>query len=174
MSVCSQHQVKQNAKWKVRCLAQYHNLIFAGCSDQYLRIFAPYQRAAQRHAIEYHCIKEEKLNGKQIMQMEVIEYVDLLIVIIDENISFYSLYCPRELGNPFMDQSTNKIRFTVTKLFDFHDDDVKSTVIVTCSKAWSDGLKKKLFIAFGTRKRVSVWQWKGNNIFIFISYPCTP
>ena len=53
MSVCSLHQVKQNAKWKVRCLAQYHNLIFAGCSDQYLRIFAPYQRAAQRHAIEY-------------------------------------------------------------------------------------------------------------------------
>ena len=172
MSVCSLHQVQQNAKWKVRCLAQYHNLIFVGCSDQYLRIFAPYQRAQQRHQIEYKCIKQEKLNGKQIMQMEIIEYVDLLIVIIDENITFYSLYCPRELGNPFMDQSM--IRFTVTKLFDFQDDEVKNAVIVSCSKAWSDGMKKKLFIAFGTRKKVTVYQWKGNKyIHIFIYYPCT-
>jgi len=159
MSICSVHQVQQNSKWKVRCLSQYHNLIFVGCSDQYLRIFAPYQRLQQRHLIEYKCIKEEKLNGKQIMQMEIIEYVDLLIIIIDEHITFYSLYCPRELGNPFMDESM--IRFNLEKLFDFQDDDVKNTVIVTCSKAWSDGLKKKLFIAFGTRKKVSVWQWKG-------------
>lgn len=167
MSLCTVHQVQQNTKWKIRCLAQYHNLIFAGCSDQYLRIFAPYQRTKNKHSIEYQCIKQEKLNGKQIMQLEIIEYVDLLIVIIDENVTFYSLYSPRELGNPFMDQSM--IRFNVTKLFDL-DEDGRGTVIVTCSKAWSDGLKRKLFIAFGKRREISVFQWKGKCVYI---YPCT-
>ena len=98
------------------------------------------------------------------MQFEIIEYVDLLIVVMDENVTFYSLYCPRELGHPFMDQS--HIRFTITELFNLEDQG-RGTVLVTCSRAWSNGLKKKLFIAFGKRREISVFQWKG------IHNPCT-
>eukprot|EP01084_Bolivina_argentea_P259693 438277_1 len=159
MSVCTVHQVQQNTKWKVRCLSMYHNLIFAGCSDQILRIFAPYQRTKNKNSIEYQCIKSEKLSGREIKQLEIIEYVDLLIAIIDDTVVFYSLYTTRELGHAIMDQST--IRFDVKKLFDAEDEG-KGTVIVTCSKAWSDGLKKKLFIAFGKRREISVYQWKGS------------
>eukprot|EP01083_Nonionella_stella_P066239 174233_1 len=158
MSLCTVHEVLQNAKWKVRCLAMYYNLIFAGCSDCFLRIFAPYQRTKNQSSIQYQCIKSERLNGKQIQQIEIIEYVDLLIIVMDENVSFYSLYSPRELGNPLMDQSL--IRFDINKLFEC-DEDGRGTVIVTCSKAWSDGLKKKLFIAFGKKREISVFQWKG-------------
>eukprot|EP01084_Bolivina_argentea_P188649 324689_1 len=57
-----------------------------------------------------------------------------------------------------MDQSL--IRFDINKLFEC-DEDGRGTVIVTCSKAWSDGLKKKLFIAFGKKREISVFQWKG-------------
>ena len=158
MSLCTVNEVQKNTKWKIRCIALYYNLIFVGCSDQSLRIFAPYQRTQNKNSIEYQCIKQEKLNGKQMMQMEIIEYVDLLILLIDEMVIFYSLYSPQQLDSPFMDQS--QIRFNVEKLFDFGEDG-KGTVIVTCSKAWSDGLKKKLLIALGKRREISVYQWKG-------------
>ena len=158
MSLCTEHIVQQASKWKVRCMAMFHNLIFVGCNDSTLRIFAPFQRTKNKKSIEYQCIKQEKLRGKTIMQLEIIEYVDLLIVIIDENVTFYSLYSPRELGNAFMDQG--KIHFNVDKLFDV-DEYARGTVTVSCSRAWSDGTAKKLFIAFGKRKEISVFQWKG-------------
>lgn len=142
----------------------YHNLIFVGCSDQTLRIFAPYQRTKSKNSIEYQCIKQERLSSKQnIVQFEIIEYLDLMVVVIDENVSFYSLYCPRELGNPFMDQSS--VRFTINRLFDA-DDEGKGTVLIKCSRAWSSGLSKKLFIAFGKRREITVYQWKGASLYI--------
>ena len=97
------------------------------------------------------------------MQFEIIEYFDLLIVVIDENVTFYSLYSPRELGNPFMDQSS--IQFNINKLFDV-DEEGRGTILVTCSRVWSDGLKKKLFIAFGKRRKISLFQWKGIHLLI--------
>jgi len=34
-------------------------------------------------------------------------------------------------------------------------------VLIKCSRAWSSGLSKKLFIAFGKRREITVYQWKG-------------
>lgn len=159
MSLCNTYTAVASTKFKIRCIAMYHNLIFVGCSDNVLRIYAPFQMSTNTQSIEYQVIKEERLSikCKCLSQLCIIEYIDLLIIIVDETCTFYAISCPRALGQAFMDPS--KVFFSVSKLFDFENG--RGTVLCAVSRAWNKGLKKRLFIAMAKKRSITLYEWKG-------------
>ena len=150
--------VIEGTKYEVTCIAQWHELIFCGCSDYSLRVFTPHISAQGSATQSYKCLFKDSKFGKNISQLEIVEYYNLLIAIIDETAHFYKI-----IGNyPEYTQETDtavdkcKLTINVKHLFSVEGDEdhgSSTSVLTSCSKAWSKGEQRTLLIGIGCQQK---------------------
>ena len=153
----------EGTQYKIECIAQWHELIFCGCNDNVLRIFIPHLSGEKIHS--YKCIvKDLKLFGKNMSDLQVVEYYDLLIAIIDEQTHFYKITHNYGECMHIQERNLNECKFSKNSqinmdkltvdakhLFSIEDSNQKS-LFVRCVKAWSKGEQLTLLIGICRRQ----------------------
>ena len=159
--------VAERSKYKVKCVAQWHDFIFCVCNDHTLRIFMPHLSA--QGTLSYKCIFEDPKFGKNISQLEIVDYYDLLVAIIDETVYFYKItgncaqYTQRINRSKRSRNGSITVMLNVKHLFSVPDSK-KESVLVSCSKAWSKGEQRTLLIGIGLKKSILLFQWINKGI----------
>ena len=163
-------------KYKVNCIAQFHELIFCGCGDIGLRVYQPQTSHKDSSSHAYNCIFEDSKFGKNITQLEIVPNYNLLIAIINETVHFYKIisnydrYTKRVNESKIENTTTlnskiiiGKLLVSVEHLFSvtFPQNKSKRHVqasSVACSKAWSKGEEKTLLIGIGYQRSLRLLQ----------------